>query len=230
MKARNTAALSLLFASFVFGSSSFGQTLDDFRSAAAADGVKLIPFRDMRSDASSLAAEVERWKEEAQKFHYDVLASQKDNLLSENKKMKQEIENVKKEKSDWLNKNPGGSASSFDEEIRKKENTISSNSSKLNDLNAKLKSGADTFGNLNTARAKLRDQFDKVLRELPNAKSSPAKYLGDKFSETDKKSFENYISVIKDQIEYQVSEHKKQEDGARTTKQRYEGLINKTEI
>ena len=209
---------------------SFGQNLDDFRSAAAADGIKLIPFRDMQSDANSLASEVQRRKDEVQKFSYDVLASQKDNFLSDNKKMKQEIENVKKDKSDWLSKNPGGNAASFDDEIRKRDSTINSNNSKPSDLNAKLKNGADAFGSLNTARARLRDQFDKVLRELSSAKSSPSKYLGSSFSEDDRKKFENYISVIKDQIESQVTEHKKQEEGAAATKERYERLINKTEI
>ena len=85
------------------------------------------------------------------------------------------------------------------------------------------------YGNLNAARAKLREQFDKVLRELSSAKSSPAKYLGDKFTDDDRKKFENYISVIADQIKSQVDEHRKQEEGAKGTKERFEQLLQKKE-
>lgn len=247
MKTRNNAVLSLLFASFtwrwkvrrtillpififILSLSAFSQNLDAFRSAAAADGVKLIPFLSMQSDAASMANEVQRRKDEVQNYSYDVLSSQKDNLLRENQQKRQEIESVKKDKSDFLSKNPGGAASSFDEEIKKKESTINSNNNKISELNVKLKYGADAFGSLADARARLRDQFDRVLRELSSAKSSPSTYLGSSYTEEDKKKFENYISVIKDQIEYQISEHRKQEDGAKGKKQQYEQMINKTAV
>jgi hypothetical protein len=65
---------------------------------------------------------------------------------------------------------------------------------------------------------------------LSNAKSSSSKYIGESPSDEDKKKFENYISVIVDQIKSQIEEHKKQEDGARSTKDKYEQLIKKTEL
>lgn len=247
MKTRNNAVLSLLFASFtwrwkakrtillhsfifILSFSAFSQNLDAFRSAAAADGVKLIPFPSMQSDASSMANEVQRKKDEVQNYSYDVFLSQKDNLLRENQQKKQEIENVRKEKSDWLGKNPGGNSNSFDDEIKKKESIINTNNNKISELNVKLKNGADAFGGLADARARLREQFDRVLRELSSAKSSPSTYLGSTFTDDDKKKFENYISVIKDQIESQISEHRKQEDGAKGKKQQFEQLINKTAV
>ena len=210
-------------------SPAFAQNLDDFRSAAAADGVKLIPFKDMRSDATTMAGDVERRKDVVKNLHYDVFAGQKDNLLRDNKKKKEEIEGIKKEIAEFKSKNPTGSVTPFEDEIKKKEATISDNNNKLNELNTKLKDAAEAFGNLNAARAKLREQFDKVIRELSSAKSSPAKYLGDKFSDDDRKKFENYISVIADQIKSQVDEHRKQEEGAKGTKERFEQLLQKKE-
>jgi chromosome segregation ATPase len=226
--AKRFMLLSLL--PFILCSSAFAQNLDDFRSAAAADGVKLIPFKDMQSEAATMAAEVERRKDAVKNLNYDVFASQKDNLLKENKKNKEQIESTKKEMAEFKSKHPDGSASTYEDEIKKYEANISDNNNKLNDLNAKLKDAADAFGNLNAARAKLREQFDKVIKELSSAKSSPAKYLGEKFSDEDRKKFENYISVIVDQIKSQIDEHKKQEEGAKGTKEKYEQLINKKEI
>ena len=72
-------------------------------------------------------------------LNYDVFASQKDNLLKDNKKKKEEIESIKKEISEFKSKNPSGSVTPFEDEIKKKEASISDNNNKLNDLNAKLK-------------------------------------------------------------------------------------------
>ena len=247
MKTKNIAVLSFLFASAIgkrhskrltllpiclllLYSAAFAQNLDDFRTAAAADGVKLIPFKDMQSEASKLAADVQRRKEDVQTYTYDTYASQKDNLLSENKKLTQEIETIEREKKEWSDKNPGAGTGSFDDQITRKKDEKASNDKKIGEINTRLKSGMEAFGALNEARARLREQFDRVIRELANAKSSPAKHLGESPSDEDKKKFENYISVIEDQIESQVEEHRKQEDGARTTRERYEQLLNKTQI
>jgi hypothetical protein len=71
---------------------------------------------------------------------------------------------------------------------------------KLNDVNVRTKTAADSFGNLNTARANLRKKFDEVITELSNSKSSQTRQLGATFSDDDKKKFENYISVIESEI------------------------------
>ena len=206
------------------------QNLDDFRSAAAADGVKLIPFSDLRSDATTMAADVERGKEEVKSLDYDLFSKQKDNILKDIKTEKGEKDGILKDIEDLKKKYTQVSVTCLEEDIKKRDQLIADNNKKLDELNSKLKDAAKAFENLNIARAKLREQFDKVLKELSNAKSSSNKYLGDSPSDEDKKKFENYISVIDDQIKSQIEEHKKQEDGARSTKDRYEQLIKKTEL
>ena len=81
------------------------QNLDDFRSAAAADGVKLIPFSGLRSDASSLADDVQRKKGEVKSFDYDLFSSQKDNILKDIKKKKDEMDGIRKEIEELKKKN-----------------------------------------------------------------------------------------------------------------------------
>lgn len=211
-------------------SSLCAQNLDDFRSAAAADGVKLIPFPDLRSTASSLADDVQKRKDDVKSLDYDVFASQKDNILKDIKKKKDEIESIRKEIDNFKKQIPDMSTDCFEKDIKTREQAISDNNKKLDDLNSKLKDAATAFDNLSTARAKLREQFDKVLSELSNAKSSFSKYIGETPSDDDKSKFENYISVIDDQIKSQIEEHKNQEDGARNTKDKYDQLIRKTEL
>lgn len=213
-----------------FPSSLYAQNLDDFRSAAAADGVKLIPFPDLRSSASSLADDVQRRKDDVKSLDYDLFVSQKDNILKDSKKRKDEMDGIRKEIDNLKKQFTEVSVTCLEEDIKKREQTVADNNKKLDELNSKLKDAATAFDNLNNARAKLREQFDKVLNELSNAKSSSSKYLGDSPSDEDKSKFENYLSVIADQIKSQIDEHKKQEDGARNTKDKYDQLIKKTEL
>jgi chromosome segregation ATPase len=213
-----------------FPSSLCAQNLDDFRSAAAADGVKLIPFPGLRSDATSLADDVQRKKDEVKSFDYDLFSSQKDNILKDVKKKKDEMEGIRKDIEDLKKKYAEVSVSCLEDDVKKREQANAENNKKLEELNSKLKDAAKAFENLNSARAKLREQFDKVLNELSSAKSSSSKYIGESPSDEDKKKYENYISVIVDQIKSQIEEHKKQEDGARSTKDKYEQLIKKTEL
>jgi len=226
----HTLAIVCLSVILFFPSSLCAQNLDDFRSAAAANGVDLIPFPDLRSVASTLAKDVDKKKEDVQTFNYDVFAKQKDNFLSEIKKKKDEIDGIRKEIDDFKKRFAEVSTSCMEDGIKTKEQAIADNNKKIDELNSKLKDAATAFDNLNIARAKLREQFDKVLNELPNAKSSSAKYIGESPSSEDKSKFENYLSVIADQIKSQIQNHKEQEDGARGTKDRYEQLIKKTEL
>ena len=227
-----TKSLAILCLSIMLCSPSSlcAQNLDDFRSAAAADGVKLIPFSNLRSDATTMAEDVQHRKDEVQSLDYDLFLKQKDNILKETKKKKDETDGIRKDIDELKKKYTEVSVSCLEDDIKKRDQVITENNKKLDELNSKLKDAAKAFENLNIARAKLREQFDKVLSELSNAKSSSNKYLGDSPSDDDKKKFENYISVIADQIKSQIEEHKKQEDGARGKKDLYEQLIKKTEI
>lgn len=238
MKSNNTSsmlfprslAILCLSVMLYFPSSLCAQNLDDFRSAAAADGVKLIPFTDLRSDATPLAEDVDRRKDEVKSLDYELFSKQKDNILKDIKTEKGEIDGIRKDIEDLKKKYTQVSVTCLEEDIKKRDQLISDNNKKLDELNSKLKDAAKAFENLYLARAKLREQFDKVLNELPNAKSSSNKYLGDSPSDEDKKKFENYLSVIEDQIKSQIDEHKKQEDGARGKKDLYDQLIKKTEL
>jgi len=46
----------------------FSQNLDDFRTAASSNGVNLIPFPDLRRDATSVADDVQRRKDDAKSY------------------------------------------------------------------------------------------------------------------------------------------------------------------
>ena len=145
---------------------STAQNLDDFKSAAGSKGVQVIPFPSLRSDAEKLAAEVDKKKTEVQSLNYDVFEKQKDNILKDIKKRQEDITFIKKEIEEYKKKFTEVSFSCFEEDIKKKKEKIDGFNNQLNELNGKLKSAAEAFGNLNEARAKLRDQFYKVMREL----------------------------------------------------------------
>ena len=72
--------------------------LEDFRIAAEASKVNLIPFRDLRIEATSIADEVQLTKKEAFAFSTSTFEDQKTKLLDAIKKKTDEIEGIKKEK------------------------------------------------------------------------------------------------------------------------------------
>ena len=151
-------------------------SLDDFRTAAEATGVNLIPFYDLRKDATPIADDVQSRKEEA-KLDPSTLEKQKDNLLEEIKKKNEEIENVKKEIEDFKNRHPEGSVTTFEDEIKEHEEEIEEYNGKIGDLNNKIANAIDAFERLYHARAGLREYFDKAKDQLKDVRSDPAKYL-----------------------------------------------------
>lgn len=207
-----------------------GQNLDDFRTAASADGVNLIPFPDLRKDATSIADDVQRRKDEAKSFDYETFESQKNNLLKDIKKKNDEIEGIKKDIDDLKKKYTEISVTSLEGDIDKRQKSIAESNSKINDLNSKMKNAVDVFDRLYNARAGLREYFEKALSQLSDAKSNPNKYLGDSPSDDDKKKFDDYTRVIQDQIQARIKDHQDQENGAKKRKADYEALINKTEF
>ena len=209
---------------------SIAQNLDDFKSAAGSKGVQVIPFPDLRSKAVDLAADVDKRKTEVQSLSYETFEKQKDNMLKDIKKRQEDITGIQKEIEEYKKNFTEVSVTCFEEDIKKKKEKIDGFNNQLNELNSKLKSASEAFGNLNEARAKLREQFDRVLRELSSAKSSPEKYLGSSPTDDDKKNFVRYCDIIEDEIEAQAKTHKDQEDGAKGTKEKYEKLIDKKEI
>ena len=204
-------------------------SLDDFRTAAEATGVNLIPFYDLRKDATPIADDVQSRKEEA-KLDPSTLEKQKDNLLEEIKKKNEEIENVKKEIEDFKNRHPEGSVTTFEDEIKEHEEEIEEYNGKIGDLNNKIANAIDAFERLYHARAGLREYFDKAKDQLKDVRSDPAKYLGGSPSDDDFNTLQGYIGVIEGRINDEEADHKIQEDGARNAMEDLQKLIAKTEL
>jgi chromosome segregation ATPase len=224
---KSTGLLYLIFLILPF--TLFSQNLDDFRTAASSNGVNLIPFPDLRKDATSIADDVQRRKDETKSYDYDLLASQKNNMLKEIKKDNDDIASITKEIEDFKSKHPDGSTSSFDGEIDKKKKDISGYNDKIKDMNDKLGKAVEVYDRLYNARAGLREYFQKALDQLSDVKSNPDKYLGSSPTDDDRKKLQEYVKVIEDQIQSNMQTHKDQEEGAKKRKADFENLIKTTE-
>ncbi len=190
-----------------------GQTLDDFRTTAATGkGVTLIPFHDLRKEATAIADEVQYWKNEVEKIHYDILESQKDNLLGKLKKIKETI--IAEKKISIPNQKL----------LKEKEAELLKFREQLTTVNGKIEEGIEAFKRLNNARAGLREFFDEALRKLRDAQSHPEKYTGKKASQKDNDDFESYTRLIIGEIEDEEEEHKKQETAAEKTSEKFKKL------
>lgn len=227
-RGRLIALICLLLA--IVPLASIGQNLDDFRTAASSDGVNLIPFPDIRKDATPIADEVQRRKDEAKSFDYGVFESQKNNLLKEIKKKNGEIESLKKDIDDMKRKYTEVSVACFEDDIKKRQKAIDDNNDKIKDLNDKMSKAVDVFDRLYNARAGLREYFEKALSQLSDVTSNSDKYIGSSPSDDDKKKLEDYVKVIQDQIQSRIKDHQDQENGAKKTKEDYENLIRKSEL
>ncbi len=208
----------------------YSQNLDDFRTAASGDGVNLIPYSDLRQEATSIADEVQRRKEEAKAFDYETFESQKNNVLKDIKKKNDEIESIKKDIDDLKKKYTEISVVCLEGDMDKRKKAIDDNNGKIRDMNDKMKNAVDVFGRLYNARAGLREYFEKALSQLSDTRSNPNRVLGDSPSDDDKRKLEDYIKVIEDQIQSRIKEHKEQEDGARKRQADYQSLIDRTEV
>jgi hypothetical protein len=172
---------------------------------------------------------VQRRKDEIKAFDYDVFESQKNNLLKDNKKKNDEIDNIKKDLEEYKKKYTEVSTACFDADVDQRKKKIDDNNGKIKDMNDKMKNAVDVFGRLYNARAGLREYFEKALSQLSDTQSNPNRVLGDSPSDDDKKKLEDYIKVIRDQIQSRIKEHKEQEDGAKKRAADYQSLIDRTE-
>ena len=227
LRTKSTTLLYLIF--LILPCALFSQNLDDFRTAASSNGVNLIPFTDLRKDATSIADDVQRRKDEAKSYDYDLFASQKNNMLKEIKKNNDDIASITKEIEAFKSKHPDGNTSSFEEEINKEKKDISQYNDKIKDLNDKMGKAVEAYDRLYNARAGLREYFQKALDQLSDVKSNPDKYLGSSPTDDDRKKLQDYVSVIQDQIQSNMKTHQDQEDGAKKRKADFENLIKTTE-
>jgi hypothetical protein len=215
-------------------------TIDDFRTAAAyGKGVTLIPFKDLRVEATSVADEVQRRKSEMESFNLNTFTDQKTNLLKTIRDAKNNIEIQKKQKDEYVSKNPGAEVPKFyDEEIAKQQRLMDDAAGSINELNQRLRAGVDGYDRLYQARGGLREYFDRAMKLLDEAKSDPNKYLGDKPAEDNKdkleeymenkKKLEEYIRIIAGDIEDEKKNHRDEETKNKDTRRQYQELLDKT--
>jgi hypothetical protein len=228
--------------------SAFCQTLDDFKTASeTSEGPNLIPFYNLRRDATSIANEVQTRKAEAGQTQYNVWKTEKEKLLASTKKQKEIIQKETDFYSQFINQTPEaeGLKTCLDATVSKQKNIIAENDTKISAINDNLKKGMDIFERLYNARGGLREYFDDAIKELNDAKSSPNKYIGEapsvgseptddekkKIEEyaQNKKKLEEYINTIIGKIQSQVQNHLAEENGSMARRKEFEELLKLNE-
>ena len=203
-------------------------TLDDFRHAAAAGhGVDVIPFPDLRKQAISVASEVDRCKTATARWNYDTYEKQKDNLLKEKAAKEDAIEVAKKEIEELKRRFTEVSVASEEKYQKERESDLKGIDDAINKKNSELGEAAEEWKRLWNARGGLRELCKDAVDEVSKAKSSPEKYLGSSPTDADKEIFQKSIYVIEGMIKEEEEEHKKQEEGAKGTEEKFRELIKK---
>jgi chromosome segregation ATPase len=195
-------------------------TLDDLRAAAGGSdlGVNLIPFADLRSDATSASEEVKRKKSEAE-IDTNTLKNQKESKLYDIKQLKEKIANEEKVEASLRRQ----------DDIDKWKKEIEEHNAKLKEINEKMTKGLEALDKLAEARTKLREYFDKAKSQLSDLKSNPERALGSNPSDEDKKKLEEYVRVILGEIEDEEKGHRQAEDELKTSKEKLKEILAKTE-
>lgn len=205
-------------------------TLDDLRAAAGGSdlGVNLIPFSDLRRDATSASEEVKRRKSEAE-IDTNTLKSQKEARFYDIKQLRDKIASEERVEETLRRK----------DDIEKWKKEIEDHSAKVREINEKLTKGLEALEKLADARAKLREYFDRAKSQLSDLKSNPERALGSKPSEEDKqkveeyegnkKKLEEYIRVIVGEIEDEEKGHRQAEDELKTSREKLKEALAKTE-
>ena len=195
-------------------------TLDDLRAAAGGSdlGVNLIPFSDLRRDATSASEEVKRKKSEAE-IDTNTLKNQKESKLYDIKQLNERIEKEEKVEETLRRK----------DDIDKWKKEIEEHNAKIKELNEKITKGLEALEKLAEARAKLREYFDKAKSLLSDLKSNPERALGSNPSDEDKKKLEEYVRVIVGEIEDEEKGHRQAEDELKTSREKLKEILAKTE-
>lgn len=201
-------------------------TLDEIRSAAAnGKGVDLIPFKDTRAKATSIADEVNRCKTAAARWNYETYAKQKDNLLKQIQAGEKAIEAKKKEIDDFKRQHKESSTAPLEADQRKLEGQLKDSNDALRKMNDELGDAAEDFKRLWNARGGLREIFKDALDDVKSGMINPEKYLGTNPTDADKEMIKKSLYVIEGMIEEQEKEHRVQEEGAKATEQKFRDLI-----
>ena len=179
-------------------------------------GVNLIPFPDLREDATSMSDEVKRRKSEAE-IDTNTLRNQKESNLWDIKQLKEKIE---KEKQETFPR---------EDDIKEWQEEIDEDNAKIEDINEKLARGLEALERLSEARGKLREYFDKAKSQLSDLESNPERALGSDSSDEDNEKFEEYIRVIVGEIEDEEEGHKNAEDELQKSLETTREILTKTE-
>lgn len=201
--------------------------LDDFRTAANGRGVELIPFSDLRTEATSIADDIQRRKSEAE--NYSVLGPQKGNILKEIKKYKDKIQREKKFMEDFKRDYPDADLSTFDSEISKDQTKMDEQNNKLREKNDQLAQAVDNTDRLLNLRGGLREWFSKALDKLSDVRSNPESYLGSGLSDDDKSNLQSYINDIESKIKSEQPGHQQAEDELRNGLANLKADLSRTE-
>jgi len=195
-------------------------TLDDLRAAAGGSdlGVNLIPFADLRKDATSASEEVKRKKSEAE-IDTNTLKNQKESKLYDIKQLKEKIANEEKVEASLRRQ----------DDIDKWKKEIEEHNAKIKEINEKMTKGLEALDKLAEARAKLREYFDKAKSQLSDLKSNPERALGSNPPDEDKKKLEEYVRVILGEIEDEEKGHRQAEDELKTSREKMKEILEKTE-
>lgn len=195
-------------------------TLDDLRAAAGGSdlGVNLIPFADLRRDATSASDEVKRRKGEAE-IDTNTLKNQKESKLYDIKQLKEKIANEEKVEETLRRK----------DDIDEWKKEIEENNTKIKEIDEKMNKGLEALDRLAEARAKLREYFDTAKSQLSDLKSNPEWALGSNPSDEDKKKLEEYVRVILGEIEDEEKGHRQAEDELKTSREKLKEILAKTE-
>jgi chromosome segregation ATPase len=222
--------LTLCAISLLASSTVCAQTLEDFRIAAGKRGVESIPFPRLNAEANSIARDVEDRKKAATQIQAATLTKQKDNLLWEVQKTQEQITKKEQEISDFKRDHPDGFTGPLEEDLKELQEALTDQRRQVDEKNREIEAGADAWRRFWNARGGLREVFDDVLRELDAARSSPGTYLGSSPSAGAIDSLNRYIDAIKIQIQSEVPEHLKQENGAIDTWNELRKLLEKDTV
>lgn len=181
-------------------------------------GVNLIPFADLRRDATSASEEVKRRKTEAE-IDTNTAKNQKESRLYDIKQLKEKIEKEEKVEETLRRK----------DDIEKWKKEIEEHNAKIKEINEKMTKGLEALEKLAEARAKLREYFDKAKSQLSDLKSNPERVLGSNPSDEDKKKLEEYVRVILGEIEDEEKGHRQAEDELRTSREKLREILAKNE-
>lgn len=181
-------------------------------------GVNLIPFADLRRDATYASEEVKRRKSEAE-IDTNTLKNQKESKLYDIKQLKEKIANEEKVEATLRRQ----------DDIEKWKDEIEEHEDKIEEINERMEKGLEALDKLAEARAKLREYFDRAKSQLSDLKSNPERAMGSNPSDEDKKKLEEYVRVILGEIEDEEKGHRQAEDELKTSREKLKEILAKTE-